>query len=392
MTEIHGGVRARLVALALLLAAPVLGVDLGDPAQAASAVTTQTIQLDPKVDGGGTTPRRASAAAARLAVRVDCTGTCASTYRVEVQRRPAGTGERWERVWSGTLVKGSDKVLRGGRCCEYRMRHRVGSAWQAWSAVESYRWTRTFVDEFSTGSLDPAKWAHRRPGQYNTASRGTCSRNSEDAVAFTSNTMKVSSLVDPDPEPPASYTQAQLDFCAAHGWYLDGMVGTANLHEDAYGWYSARVKMSRRQGAHTAFWLQHVSGYQSPGGEIDVAEYFGNAGSTPTSKMWHNCYWNWDGGAMETVKLGTSAAGSGLDVEAGERFWNTYNVYSLDWQPHRMRFLVNGSVVRTVQDPDFSGDGYMILSTQVRDYEIDKRDPAAAYVMDVDWVQAWQAA
>ena len=150
--------------------------------------------------------------------------------------------------------------------------------------------------------------------------------------------------------------------------------------------------MSRRQGGHTAFWLQHVSGYQSPGGEIDVAEHFGNAGSTPTSKMWHNCYWNWDGGAMEAVKLGTSAAGSGLDVEDGERFWNTYNVYSLDWQPHRMRFLVNGKVVRTVQDPDFSGDGYMILSAQVRDYEIDKRDPAARYVMDVDWVQAWQAA
>ena len=34
----------------------------------------------------------------------------------------------------------------------------------------------------------------------------------------------------------------------------------------------------------------------------------------------------------------------------------------------------------------------MILSAQVRDYEIDKRDPAARYVMDVDWVQAWQAA
>ena len=209
----HGGMRARLVALALLLAAPVLGVDLGDPAQAASAVTTQTIQLDPKVDGGGTTPRRASAAAARLAVRVDCTGTCASTYPVEVQRRPAGDWEPWERVWSGTVVKGSDKVLRGRRCCEYRMRYRIGSGWQAWSAVESYRWTRTFVDEFSTGSLDPAKWAHRRPGQQHRQRRHLLAELA-DAVAFTSNTMKVSSLVDPDPEPPASYTQAQLDFCA----------------------------------------------------------------------------------------------------------------------------------------------------------------------------------
>ena len=108
--------------------------------------------------------------------------------------------------------------------------------------------------------------------------------------------------------------------------------------------------------------------------------------------MWHNCYWNWDGGAMEEVKLGTTPAEAGLDVRAGERFWNTYNVYSLDWAPTGMRFLVNGVLVRTIHDPDFSGDAYLILSAQVRDYEIAKRVHSAesTYVMDVDWVQAWQ--
>jgi hypothetical protein len=55
-----------------------------------------------------------------------------------------------------------------------------------------------------------------------------------------------------------------------------------------------------------------------------------------------------------------------------------------------MRFLVNGVVVRTVADPDFSGDAYLVLSAQARDYEIDRRVDGAAYTMDVDWVQAWQ--
>ena len=392
MTRTPGVVTA-LAAVLAVLATPLPGPGpLGPlPAHAAPGVTTQTIQLDPKVDDGGPTPRSAGAAAARLTVRVDCAGRCRSAYPVEVQRRRAGASRPWREVWSGTVAEGSTRVLRGERCCAYRMRHRIGAAWQAWSRPETYRWTRTFVDEFSTGSLDPTRWAHRRPGQVNTASGGTCSRNSSDAVTFTSTTMRVSSLVDADPEPPRGYTQAQLDRCATDGWYLDAMVGTQGRHEDAYGWYAARVRMSRWPGAHTAFWLQHVGGYDAPGGEIDVAEYFGSSGGPSASRMRHNCYWNWDGGAMEEVRLSTSPEVADLDVRAGERFWNTYNVYSLDWQPTRMRFLVNGTVVKTVHDPDLSGDAYLILSAQARDYETGRRVQHAGYTMDVDWVQVWQA-
>jgi beta-glucanase (GH16 family) len=376
----------RRVVVAALIAAPLLGVGVAGPAYAA---TTQTIKIDPKVLGHGTAPEPARAAGARLAVRVDCAESCARSYPVQVQRRPTGSTDPWRPHWSGDLRPGRSTVLRGRACCAYRMRHLADGRWSGWSRAATYRWRRTFIDEFSTGELDPARWQQRRPGQLNTASGGTCSRNSPAAVTHTAGTVRLSSVVDPDPQPPAGYTAAQRNLCEAEGWYLDAMIGTQGLHEARYGWYSARIRMARWPGAHTAFWLQHVGGYAAPGGEVDVAEHFGST-DLAGSRMWHNCYWNWDGGAMEEVKTSTSPEAAGLDVAAGERFWNTYNVYSLDWGPERMRFLVNGVVVRRVADPDFSGDAYLVLSAQARDYEIDRRVDGAAYTMDVDWVQAWQ--
>ena len=121
-------------------------------------------------------------------------------------------------------------------------------------------------------------------------------------------------------------------------------LSTKNKFEQAYGSFSARIKMPDKALVNGAFWLYSNTGKiyrRNPlnpsisGGEIDIVEYF------PT----------WTGGAKwsATVHWYGSAAGhhrySGNDqLNAGTDLGNDYHIYSAVWMKDAIYFYLDGKL------------------------------------------------
>jgi len=121
--------------------------------------------------------------------------------------------------------------------------------------------------------------------------------------------------------------------------YTSGRVNTQNKHDFKYGLFEARVKVPKGQGFLPAFWLmstnENLYGQWPKCGEIDIMEVMGQDTKTSHGTI-H--YGNPHSQSQGTYKL-----------EDGS-FCEEYHVFSVEWEPGKINWYVDGKLFHTEND------------------------------------------
>lgn len=120
------------------------------------------------------------------------------------------------------------------------------------------------------------------------------------------------------------------------GQYTSGRVNTQNKHDFKYGRFEARAKVPKGQGFLPAFWMMPTSenlyGQWPRCGEIDIMEVMGQATDTSYGTIHY--------GNPHNESQGTCV------LEEGS-FSDEYHVFSVDWEPGKIDWYVDGNLIHT---------------------------------------------
>jgi beta-glucanase (GH16 family) len=111
-----------------------------------------------------------------------------------------------------------------------------------------------------------------------------------------------------------------------------------------YGLVRARIKIPRARGIWPAFWMlgQDIGQSGWPRcGEIDVMEHFGTAPATVHGTVHGPGY--------------SGRAGITASCNAGSSLGRDFHVYSVSWEPGRIRWYVNDELYHAVTPADLGG-------------------------------------
>lgn len=115
-----------------------------------------------------------------------------------------------------------------------------------------------------------------------------------------------------------------------------------------YGLVQARIKIPRARGMWPAFWMlgQDIdhSGWPQCG-EIDVMEHFGTAPASVHGTVHGPGY--------------SGPAGISASREVGSSLGREFHVYSVCWEPGKIRWYVNGVLYHTVTPADLGGKSWV---------------------------------
>ncbi|MFD3479186.1 family 16 glycosylhydrolase [Streptomyces sp. NPDC058695] len=175
------------------------------------------------------------------------------------------------------------------------------------------------------------------------------------------------------------------------GTYGGGRIDSQGQFDFAFGTIEYSIHIPPTQGHLAAAWLQASNGV-TPGGvvdgtardgaEIDIMETFSTGNQYGVTV-------HWDGYGADHQQSGATVSAPGLH----DTTW--YHTVTLDWTSTRMTFSYDGTVVRTVTDPN--------LISQVREFPIASHEviPYAqgniadapldyTSTMYVDYIRVWQ--
>ena len=118
--------------------------------------------------------------------------------------------------------------------------------------------------------------------------------------------------------------------------YTSGRVNTQNKHDFKYGLFEARLKVPKGQGFLPAFWMMPTSenlyGQWPRCGEIDIMEVMGQATDT----------------SYGTIHFGNPHSESqGTYVLKEGDFSDEYHIFSVEWEPGKMSWYVDGTLIHT---------------------------------------------
>lgn len=120
------------------------------------------------------------------------------------------------------------------------------------------------------------------------------------------------------------------------GQYTSGRVNTQNKHDFKYGRFEARAKVPEGQGFLPAFWMMPTSenlyGQWPRCGEIDIMEVMGQATDISYGTIHY--------GNPHNESQGTCV------LEEGS-FSDEYHVFSVDWEPGKIDWYVDGNLIHT---------------------------------------------
>lgn len=124
-----------------------------------------------------------------------------------------------------------------------------------------------------------------------------------------------------------------------NGEYTSGRVNTQNKHDFKYGRFEAKVRVPEGQGFLPAFWMMPTSenlyGQWPRCGEIDIMEVMGQATDT----------------SYGTIHFGNPHSESqGTYVLEEGSFSDEYHVFSVDWEPGKIDWYVDGNLIHTESD------------------------------------------
>jgi beta-glucanase (GH16 family) len=246
--------------------------------------------------------------------------------------------------------------------------------------ADSSLWSCTFVDNFSTRSLDRSKWLPQTGFASGAGSAVACYLDDPDNVSVASGVLRLT----------VRKETSSLDCpaIAATTSYTAGMVTTYHRFSQQYGRFEARIKVATATtpGLQEAFWLWPDDRYGSTGpwpesGEIDVAETYSSYPDLAVPYLHYTADDN--AGAVPGVN-------TAWDCHATRGVFNTYAV---EWDAASIRISVNGvpCLTNTSGDQAFRKRYILALTAGLgsgaNSYDGSVPLPAT---MSVDYVKVWQ--
>lgn len=250
--------------------------------------------------------------------------------------------------------------------------------------VEFAAWSLAWADEFNgpAGSPpDPRTWRPETGGhgwgnselQYYTSETANAALDGAGNLAIT--------VARPDPE----LVTARYDGCR----YTSARLITKNLKSFRYGLIQARIRIPAGRGIWPAFWMLGT-GIDTAGwpdcGEIDVMENFGTNPAVVHGTV-HGPGYSGAGGI-------TASLDTGVLLAAG------FHVYSVCWEPGRMRWYADQWLYHTVTPADLRGrpwvfdqDFYLLINVAVGGRPSQPPDGATAMpqAMLIDYIRVYTA-
>jgi beta-glucanase (GH16 family) len=173
--------------------------------------------------------------------------------------------------------------------------------------------------------------------------------------------------------------------------YTSARLQTLNTFQFQYGVVEARIQVPAGQGLVGQFWALGNEAYEGaeawPGcGEIDTMEVLGSEPNVVNGTL--HAPWAW----APTGVQGTTE--SATPLSAG------FHVYSVEWAPERISFMLDGAVYKTVTPADlpagapwpFKHPYFLLLDLAVGGEWPGSPDASTHFPaqMLVDWVRVWQ--
>lgn len=239
-------------------------------------------------------------------------------------------------------------------------------------------WSCTFVDNFSSASLDRRKWVPLSDGFATGETSGGAYACYRDDPSVVSVAKGVANLTVRKVSTPVSCGYASPT------QYIGGSISTWHLFSQQYGRFEARMKVPdvTGPGLQEAFWLWPDDRYGSTSpwpssGEIDVAE----------------TYANYPGLAVPFLHYGSGTGNVGVDTAYCPAVRGQWNTYRLEWSPTRLEVFVNGTscLVNTSADIAFQ-KRYIVQFTAGLGYGSNAYTGATALpaTTSIDYVKVWQ--
>jgi beta-glucanase (GH16 family) len=245
-------------------------------------------------------------------------------------------------------------------------------------------WSLAWAEEFNgpAGSpADPRTWRAETGGggwgnselQYYTSEPANAALDGAGSLAIT--------VARPDPQ----LAQARYDGCR----YTSARLLTKDLRSFQYGLIQARIKLPAGRGIWPAFWMlgTNIDTAGWPGcGEIDVMENFG-ANPAAVHGTIHGPGYSGEGGITASLDAGSPLA-------AG------FHMYSVCWEPDRIRWYADQRLYHTVAPADLGGnrwvfdhDFYLLLNVAVGGRFSQHPDQSTAFpqTMLIDYVRVYTA-
>lgn len=174
---------------------------------------------------------------------------------------------------------------------------------------------------------------------------------------------------------------------------------TSGSFDQAYGCFSARIKMPTKGLTNVAFWLfsesggRYIKNQQMPsqsGGEIDIVEYFPIWGNYRLS---HALHWNGQGAYLTSAGREPTLSGITGKIQ------NEYHIYSAVWTENAIYYYFDDKLTYTYEGEGVAaGSDPMFLIVQHNSYRNGEYNAWAKQTADVndfpnesrwDWVKTY---
>ena len=223
--------------------------------------------------------------------------------------------------------------------------------------ISTTEWEQVWSDEFDGDELDLSKWniLRWRPRWVNNEEQAYTNRDTN--VFLQDGNLVIQGLIEPN------YYDTDYNGNQYTANYTSGRVNTDDNFSWTYGRFDIRAKLPSGKGSWPAIWMlgESITSIGWPDcGEIDIMEHVGFDdgnihGSIHTKDFNH---------IMNTQRSGSMTVSSATE---------SFHVYSLEWSPNYLRFLIDDSPFFFVYN-DSNGDEakwpfdsphYMILNLAI---------------------------
>jgi beta-glucanase (GH16 family) len=191
-------------------------------------------------------------------------------------------------------------------------------------------------DEFDGAGVDPSKWVF----QIGDGCPELCGWGNDELQFYRSENATVSGGV-------LSITAREETFGGRN--YTSARMRTMDRGDWRYGRFEMRAKMPIGQGLWPAFWMlptDTVYGTWAASGEIDIMEYLGHQPDEVSGAIHYGGLW------PDNV-----FSSGGFTLSPGT-FNDNFHLFSVEWEPHEIRWYVDGAEYSCQSHWSSTGGGY----------------------------------
>lgn len=307
------------------------------------------------------------------------------------------TGERWVTVQAGVQDPVGTAVFSVPDTATYRataLSTVGGLAPETTSTVTARIWEPIFEETFSGTALNTAVWTDQAR-ENNPDGQRTCARVDSSTRHVAGGVLHLGVGYDQRrPGEACSYSSAYGS--GSVPYLTNSQVATEKSFTFQYGFAAARMKLQRGKGMHSGFWMLSAGlwrlgdhGILPPCDiEVDVMEFFGESPRAVNAigSFLHECT---SGG--QVTKYGDVFKETAVMKPAGDTWWDSFHVFSVEWTPSEYVFRVDGVEFYRETRAVSHKPAFLILSMLTSDYELRHLAPdRMSQSAQVDWVRVYQ--